>query len=237
MTTPPPGDGHWPARESDTLLPETVVAEPPGRPGSRLGWGLLIGILLVGLAAAAVAAVWYFTLDDGGTKAARGATVTRPASIGGESTTRAATTATPTPTAPAIVPIPDLTGTQLAAALRRLSGDGLLASVQYVSGDEPLGTVRTQSPQPGKTARSHSHVTVNASSGPGDHQKDVPDTTGQTLDQAVTTLDKAGLRLIFVKLPVANRAQAGKVVEQTPAAGTTAPENAQVVVYLGAFGG
>jgi beta-lactam-binding protein with PASTA domain len=61
----------------------------------------------------------------------------------------------------------------------------------------------------------------------------VPDATGQTLDQAVSTLNAAGLRLIFVKLPVATRAQVGKVVEQTPAAGKTAPKNAQVLVYLG----
>jgi serine/threonine-protein kinase len=193
------------------------------------------------------------------TQAAKGATVTLGVSKGQattantttekttteETTTEATTTqatttreTTTTPTVPANVQVPDLTGVQLAPAVRQLSGSGLLASVQYIPGDEPLGTVRTQSPQAGKTARSRSHVTVNASSGPGDkEQKTVPDTTGQTLDQAVSTLNKAGLRLIFVKLPVTDRAQAGKVVEQTPAAGKTAPENAQVVVYLGAFRG
>jgi beta-lactam-binding protein with PASTA domain len=36
-------------------------------------------------------------------------------------------------------------------------------------------------------------------------------------------------------VPVTDRTQAGKVVEQTPAAGQTAPQNAQVLIYLGAF--
>jgi len=336
-TQPPPtGDDHWPTREPDMIGPQTTETTavrqppppPPDEPGSRIGWGMVLGLLAVGLAAAAIAAVWYFTRDDdnaasptttttqvtttvaaaqvavpdvlgkpvaqarsqleaagfetqqtemisskkagtvvdqspdAGTDADKGATVTlgvakraSTTTTTGETTTEETTTeetttretttqqtttreTTTTPTAPATVQVPDLTGMQLAPAVRRLSSDGLLASVQYIPGEEPLGTVRTQSPQPGKTARSRAHVTINLSSGPGDkEQKTVPDTTGQTLDQAVATLNKAGLRLVFVKLPVTDRTQAGKVVEQTPAADRTAPENAQVVVYLGAFGG
>jgi beta-lactam-binding protein with PASTA domain len=34
---------------------------------------------------------------------------------------------------------------------------------------------------------------------------------------------------------VSSRAEAGRIVEQTPAAGKQAPSNAQVLVYLGAF--
>ena len=61
----------------------------------------------------------------------------------------------------------------------------------------------------------------------------MPDTVGQALQQAVATLNDAGLRLIFVKVPVTTQASIGKVVEQTPAAGKQAPKNAQVLVYLG----
>jgi beta-lactam-binding protein with PASTA domain len=49
-------------------------------------------------------------------------------------------------------------------------------------------------------------------------------------------LQKAGLRLIFVKKTVTQRRLAGHVVEQTPAAGSTAPRNARVLVYMGVFG-
>ena len=34
---------------------------------------------------------------------------------------------------------------------------------------------------------------------------------------------------------VTSRTQAGKVVQQSPLAGNSAPQNAQVVVFLGAF--
>ena len=65
----------------------------------------------------------------------------------------------------------------------------------------------------------------------------MPDTTGQTIPQAVATLNAAGLRLILVKRPSPTRTQAGKVVEQTPASGAQAPKNAQILVYMGAFKG
>ena len=63
----------------------------------------------------------------------------------------------------------------------------------------------------------------------------VPNAIGQTLEQAVSTVNGAHLRLIFLKLPVTSRTQAGKVVQQSPLGGAQAPQNAQVVVYLGAF--
>lgn len=150
--------------------------------------------------------------------------------------TQAATTtaASTTPAQPTTATVPDLSGGELQAATQALIGANLLASVQYVPSEDPLGSVVEQAPAAGGSAKTLSHVTVNVSSGPGEkEQKSVPDTVGHTLDQAVSTLNAAGLRLIFVKLPVTTRAQVGKVVEQTPAAGKTAPKNAQVLVYLG----
>jgi beta-lactam-binding protein with PASTA domain len=79
-------------------------------------------------------------------------------------------------------------------------------------------------------------VTINASSGPGQKtEENVPDVAGKTIPQAVAAMQQAGLRLIFVKKTVTDRSLAGTVVEQTPAAGKTAPKNAQVLVYMGAF--
>ena len=63
----------------------------------------------------------------------------------------------------------------------------------------------------------------------------VPDVTGRTIPQAVSALQHAGLRLIFLKKPVTDRSLAGTVVEQTPAPGAKAPKNAQVLVYMGAY--
>jgi beta-lactam-binding protein with PASTA domain len=166
-------------------------------------------------------------------------------SDGAKSTTAATTTATTTgattaaattTAAPKTVSVPDLTNAQLQAAVHRLAATGLLASVQYIPGDDPLETVLHQAPASGQPARQRSHVTLNVSSGPGQkEQKTVPDVVGQTLDQSLATINSAGLRLIFAKLPITDRTRAGKIVEQTPAAGKTAPQNAQVLVYLGAF--
>ena len=176
-----------------------------------------------------------------GTKIAKGAVVTL--SVAKAATTTTATTtagtttaATTTTAAPKTVTVPDVSGQQLQPAAARLGSMQLLASIQYVPGTDPLGTVEAQSPKGGQTAKERSHVTLNLSSGPGTKpQKTVPNVVGQTLDASVASIKSAGLRTIFLKVPVTNRTQAGKVVEQTPAAGQTAPQNAQVLIYLGAF--
>jgi beta-lactam-binding protein with PASTA domain len=185
-----------------------------------------------------------------GAKAAKGAAITLSVSTGGPTatattatTTPAATTTTsgtattpkPTTTAqPTTATVPDLSGTDVQAASQALIQANLRATLSYVPGTDPLGTVITQAPAAGGTAPAMSHVTVNASSGPNQNeQASVPNVVGQQLRQAVSTLNGAGLRLIFVKVPVTTRASVGKVVEQTPLAGKTAPKNAQVLVYLG----
>jgi beta-lactam-binding protein with PASTA domain len=82
----------------------------------------------------------------------------------------------------------------------------------------------------------HSHGQINISSGPGDKpQERVPSVIGQTLSQAVSSVNGAHLRLIYVKFPVDSRSQAGKIVQQSPLSGGQAPQNAQVLVFLGAF--
>jgi hypothetical protein len=51
----------------------------------------------------------------------------------------------------------------------------------------------------------------------------------------LSSVNGAHLRLIFLKLPVTSKSQAGRIVEQSPGGGGQAPQNAQVLVYLGAF--
>jgi hypothetical protein len=48
-------------------------------------------------------------------------------------------------------------------------------------------------------------------------------------------MQQARLRLFFVKRTVSDRTLAGKVVDLSPAAGAQAPQNAQVLVYMGAY--
>jgi serine/threonine-protein kinase len=176
-----------------------------------------------------------------GDEAAKGTSVTLSVAKEGtepRTTTQAATTTTTQePQQSTTATVPDLAGMDVQAASQALSAAGLKASLAYVPGEDRLGTVVAQTPAAGATAPARSHVTVNASEGPNaKDEATVPDTVGQTLQQAVSTLNGAGLRLIFVKVPVTTQASIGKIVEQTPAAGKTAPEKAQVLVYLGVKG-
>ena len=151
-------------------------------------------------------------------------------------TRRQSPTPSPTPQ-PTPVCVPALSG-DVKAAVQSLVGKGLLATINYVPSDEPMGTVVSQSPSEGTTSKTGTHITLSVASGPGDkEQATVPDTSGQTIKQAVATLNAAGLRLILVKKTVTDKEQAGKVVEQTPSSGAQAPKHAQVLVYMGAFKG
>jgi beta-lactam-binding protein with PASTA domain len=170
-----------------------------------------------------------------GAKAPKGSAVRiNVARATGTSTTTTSTSTTPTTTQTSIE-VPDLELTLLQPATHQLTAAGLLASVKYVPGDYPLETVLDQFPKAGATATARSHVTLNISSGKGEERETVPNVVGQGLEQAVATLNGVNLRLIFAKVPVTDRTRAGKVVEQTPPAGSNVPGKAQVLVYLGAF--
>ena len=144
------------------------------------------------------------------------------------------TTAAPAPSGPAQVPS---LGGDLRSALERLVQAGLAASLAYVPSDQPLGTVVAQSPSGGQSATRGSHVTLNLSAGPHPAgQASVPNVVGRRIPQAVSTLNGSGLRLVLLRSKVTDRSQAGMVVSQTPEPGKQAPRNAQVLVYMGAYG-
>lgn len=180
-----------------------------------------------------------------GNKLAKGATVTLSVARPASDTTTAATTTAPTSTAstttaaspqPRTATVPDVQGQTEASAVQALGQAGILASLAFVPGADPLGTVLEQAKPSGTTVPYHAHVQVNISRGPNDNPlQQVPNVLGRTLQDAVTVLQGASLRLIYLKLPVTSRAQAGKVVQQSPLGGGEAPENAQVLVFLGAY--
>jgi beta-lactam-binding protein with PASTA domain len=156
-----------------------------------------------------------------------------------ETTTTDSTTTTPTTTAappPQDATMPDVTGGNEAAAVQAMGKVGILASLFFVPGQDPLGTVVQQAKAADTTVPFHSHVQINLSKGPNNTTNaQVPNLIGQTLTQAVGALNDAHLRLIYLKLPVTDRAQAGKVIQQSPLGGGQAPQNAQILVYLGAY--
>ena len=144
-------------------------------------------------------------------------------------------TTTPTQAQPSSAQVPTASGPVQGAA-QALAAAGFRVSVAYVPGTAALGTVTAQQPAAGTTAPTGSHVTINVSSGPGQSTPStVPDVVGKTIPEGVAAFNQAGLRLIFLRLPVTDKAMAGKIIEQSPAAGASAPKNAQILVYMGAY--
>ena len=155
-------------------------------------------------------------------------------------TTAATTTTTTTTTAPAPQPtsatVPDVSGQKEAGAAQAMNQAGILTSLVFVPASDPLGTVESQAKAAGTTVPYHAHVQINISKGPNaTTDEQVPDVVGKTLTDAVSAMNGAHLRLIYVKFPVTSKTQAGKVVQQSPLGGGQAPQNAQVLVYLGAY--
>jgi beta-lactam-binding protein with PASTA domain len=164
-------------------------------------------------------------------------TTTAGTTTGATTTTSAATTTAAPPPHPASVTVPDLSGQDETAAAQSLWKNDIFPSFVFVPGDDPLGTVEDQARQSGSTVAWHAHVQVNLSRGPGSKASEqVPSVIGKTLRDAISTLNATNLRLIYLRLPVTDRSQAGKIVQQTPLGGATAPRNAQVLVFLASYG-
>jgi beta-lactam-binding protein with PASTA domain len=170
---------------------------------------------------------------------ARGSQVLLVVAGGTEPPATATTTPTTTaaaPPQPATATVPDVQQQSEASAVQALGQAGILASLAFVPGQDELGTVEAQAKQAGSTVPYHGHVQINLSSGPGQKQSEqVPNVIGQTVKQALASINGAHLRLIYLRIPVTSPSQAWKVVQQSPLGGGSAPQNAQVVIYVGAL--
>lgn len=173
-----------------------------------------------------------------GAQLAKGSTVTLSvAKQAQQQTTTAATTTTAaatTPAQPQNATVPDVSGQTEASATQAFWQAGVIPSLAFVPGTDTLGTVAAQAKPSGTTVPYHSHVQLNVSSGPGTKTAEhVPNVVGQTMQQAISSLNGAHLRLIYLRFPVTSQSQVGKIVQQTPLGGGSAPQNAQVLVFLG----
>ena len=100
---------------------------------------------------------------------------------------------------------------------RPLAAAGLGVNVVKVFSDEPEGQVTAQNPGAGEKVATDTTVRLNVSKGTG--EVDVPSLVGVSRDEAVSTLEAAGLRANVVTVPSAE--PEGTVVAQNPTAGTT----------------
>jgi serine/threonine-protein kinase len=172
------------------------------------------------------------------TKVARGSTVTLDVSKGKKP-----------------VPVPDVTGQQVAAAIETLRAQGMRATVVQVPSDQPAGQVVAQHPAAGQTAATGTTVRLNASGGPTQSSPTtstapstsstptttpatapastpvtVPDLQGQKLADARKTLRRAGLVTEVRKVP--SSLPKDSIVAQSPKPGTTAKRGDHVFVTV-----
>ena len=132
---------------------------------------------------------------------------------------------------PAPISVPDVTGLDQSDATQKLVAAGFRVSKTT----EPSRTValnrviRTQ-PGPGQPAPKDSPITIVVSS--GTKQTPVPDVVGMNQSAAVSALDAAGFQA-NVSQAVSTGANIGKVISQSPAAGTTADDGSAVTITVG----
>jgi serine/threonine-protein kinase len=122
------------------------------------------------------------------------------------------------------ITVPNVVGKSLADAKGQLEGLHLVVATTQQDSDKPKDTVLTQNPVDGTGVVPGTTITLTISNGPP--AVVVPDVRGMNLDQAVQTLQAAGLQV--------NAQGFGTVRFQNPGPGTQVPPGTQVDLF--AFG-
>jgi serine/threonine-protein kinase len=132
---------------------------------------------------------------------------------------------------PKNVKVPDLAGYRLDKARAMLKQDGLEAGMvtREFSDDVPRGFVVSTDPAIGTTVRAGSAVALTVSKG---SPIDVPDVTGDDLDDARAELTEAGLKVKVAARPVNSEHDKGRVARQTPAPGGRVAEGDTVTLTV-----
>ncbi|HXE72005.1 MAG TPA: PASTA domain-containing protein, partial [Candidatus Nitrosotenuis sp.] len=129
------------------------------------------------------------------------------------------------------VEVPDLRGHTVDQA-RQLVADldlELEVAAQKVNPAVPPGTILGQNPAPGQRVKRHSRVYLEVSRGPA--LVKVPDLVGMTRSQAVSELDRLGLRPAL-RESADPQVQVGLVTGQDPPAGTEVDPGSSVQVVV-----
>jgi serine/threonine-protein kinase len=127
--------------------------------------------------------------------------------------------------------VPNVVGSALTGATTTLTNAGFkLGTVSYQQGvGKPQGTILSQTPAAGTSAKNGSAVNLVAV---GTTVQTVPDVIGMTQSAASAAITGAGLSLGHVTLIYSDSAPSGTVTDQAPNAGVTAPAGSQVAVTI-----
>jgi serine/threonine-protein kinase len=148
-------------------------------------------------------------------------------------TSTTATTGTVT-TQPQLVDVPDVRGDTQLSSVSTLQDGGLYANTFPVRGDQQRGTVVAQNPTGGRLAEG-SPVRLNVSIGNGDTPEvGVPDVAGSQADDARLSLARSKLCMRTLTQTASSPDEVGTVLTQSPSAGASSSQFAQVTIYVGA---
>jgi serine/threonine-protein kinase len=121
-------------------------------------------------------------------------------------------------------------GEQFSTAQAQLQNDGFSVSQAEVVSASSAGTVIRQIPLGGTKAKEGSNVSLTVSSGPGNAT--VPPVVGETLAQAKSSIELAGLKVGSVVRQPSSTFKSGQVVDTSPAAGASPLVGTRVTIFV-----
>jgi eukaryotic-like serine/threonine-protein kinase len=133
---------------------------------------------------------------------------------------------------PAPVNVPDVTGQSLASAESALSSAELEVGTvtKRSSTDQQPGTVLSQSPAPGSSAKAKSKVDLVVAEAP--KEVAVPNVVGESQGLAKSTLEGAGFKVKTATGQTTEAGEVGNVLRQTPGPGTKATNGSTVTITI-----
>ncbi len=135
---------------------------------------------------------------------------------------------------PAPREVPNVVGRTLAEASNLLGQAGFAVNqTTEPSNTVPEGQVIRTDPAAGTTQDKGTTITVVVSSGPA--ESTVPSVIGLTEANALNTLNNAGFTTTVVEQDTPDPTEDGRVIDQDPAANTTAADGSTVTVTVGRF--
>jgi PASTA domain-containing protein len=221
----PPGEyeGPPPAREYGV-----VRGGPPPPPWWREMPWVWVALFAILVAAGVLIAIVAFR-NSSNSSSTTTVTVTS-----GSTVTTTATATTTVTTQPKLVKVPSVSGQTQINAIDSAQSAGLVPNSYPVSSRQQRGTVVAQSPAGGGQVTQGSAVRLNVSSGTGQRPTvSIPDVTGPQAGNARMTLARAKLCVRTLTRTAPSSNQAGDVVAQSPSAGTSVQQYAQVTIYVG----
>ena len=136
--------------------------------------------------------------------------------------------------APETVDVPDVVGEDHVAAGAEVDEAGLVANTYPVPSEEVRGTVIAQNPDAGSELPEGSPVRLNVALGPGSRGTfSVPDLTGAEEADARDRCRSARFTCRTVDRAASSDDDVGKVLDQSPTAGTQAAQLSQITIFVG----